>query len=196
MGDTGDTKAGLLVVAFTTTTELYDWLLVHYATCPGIWLRMYKKASGQTSITWAEAVEVALCFGWIDSVKNTYDDASFIQKFTPRRARSMWSKKNCQTAERLIDAGLMQPAGQVQIDAAKADGRWDLAYESPSNMTVPADFIVRLRAYPAAEAFYNTLNKTNLYAIAFRLTTAKRPETRQRRVETIIAMLNEGKKFH
>ncbi len=188
-------KNGLRIIAFAANQDFYYWLSEHADSSPGIWIRIYKKASGRQSVAWAGAVEVALCFGWIDSLVNTYDDESYIQKFTPRRPKGMWSKINCETVGRLIADGRMRPAGLAQVEAAKTDGRWDAAYESPKNMQVPADFIEELNKHPKAEAFYATLNKTNRYSIAFRLTTARKLETRQRRQEVIIALLNEGKKL-
>jgi uncharacterized protein YdeI (YjbR/CyaY-like superfamily) len=190
------TKNNLQIISFTTKQEFYDWLASNHDKLPGIWLRMYKKASGQQSITWEEAVEVALCFGWIDSLANRYDDVSHIQKFTPRRPKSIWSQKNCATAERMINEKRMHASGLLQIDAAKTNGRWDAAYASPKNMQVPEDFIELLKKYPDAEAFFQTLNKTNLYSIAFRLSTARKPETREKRVILILQMLIDGKKFH
>ena len=127
---------------------------------------------------------------------NKYDDLSYLQKFTPRRKRSIWSKRNIEHVERLISEGRMQPAGLRQIEAAKADGRWDQAYDSPANMEVPADFLEELSKDPAAKAFFDTLNKTNLYAIGWRLQTAKKPETRAKRMKAILEMLSKGEKFH
>ena len=190
------TKDNLEIIPFADAGSFYKWLDCDHESSPGIWLRYYKKASGHPTIVWDEAVQAALCFGWIDSIANKYDDESFIQKFTTRRPRSVWSKKNCLTAERLIEAGRMQPAGLQQIQAAKADGRWEQAYDSPSTMEVPADFIAELDNHPKAKSLYATLNKSNLYAIGFRLATAKKPETRARRVEAIISLLNNGKKLH
>lgn len=189
-------KDGVPIVSFETKSGFYSWLEANHQQCDGVWLRMYKKASGVPTINWEEAVEMAMCFGWIDSLKKSYDEISYIQKFTPRRKRSLWSKKNCQTCERLIAESLMRPAGLAQIEAAKTDGRWEAAYDSPKNMTVPEDFVAAVEQYPEAAAIYKTLSKTNLYAIAFRLRTAKKPETRQRRFEVLLAMLRDGKKLY
>ncbi|MBL8159555.1 YdeI/OmpD-associated family protein [Candidatus Saccharibacteria bacterium] len=186
----------LAILPFPSRQAFYNWLLANHRIEPGVRLRIYKVASGQPTITWAEAVEVALCFGWIDSIKNKYDEVSYLQKFGPRRPRSIWSQINCNTVERLIKEGLMQPSGLAQVEAAKADGRWDAAYASPKDMQVPEDFIKLLAEHPRAHAFFDTLNKTNRYAIAFRLQTAKRPETRQRRMEVFLQMLLDGKKFY
>lgn len=189
-------KNGLPIIAFQTADDFADWLLQHHADTPGMWLRMYKKHTGRPSVVWADAVVAALRYGWIDSVANTYDEESYIQRFTPRRPRSIWSKKNCQTIERLIAEGLMHPAGLAEVERAKADGRWDAAYDSPKNVVVPQDFLDALERYPAAKAHFATLNRTNTYAIAFRLQTAKKPETRARRFEQLLTMLREGKKLH
>jgi uncharacterized protein YdeI (YjbR/CyaY-like superfamily) len=159
-------------------------------------VRIYKKGSGVASITYAEALDQALCFGWIDGQKLPFDEDSWVQKLTPRRAASRWSKLNIGHAERLIAAGQMTPAGLEAIEAAKADGRWAAAYDSPANATVPAQFVRELARNAKATQFYSTLNKANLYAIAYRLQTAKRPETKLRRMKLIIAMLARGEKFH
>jgi uncharacterized protein YdeI (YjbR/CyaY-like superfamily) len=189
-------KNGLPIIAFASGDEFARWLEQHHADTPGVWVRMYKKHTGQPTVVWADAVVAALRYGWIDSVANKYDDDSYIQRFTPRRARSIWSKKNCQTIERLIAEGLMHPAGLAEVERAKADGRWDAAYDSPKDMQVPQDFLDALEKYPEAKAFYGTLKRTNTYAIAFRLNTAKRPETRARRFEQLLTMLREGKKLY
>ena len=190
------TKDGFGVLPFATKQQFYEWMLKNHQDAPGLWLRLYKKNSSKASINWEQAVEVLLCFGWIDSVVNKYDDISFIQRVTPRRKRSVWSKKNCATVERLIKEKLMHPSGLAQVEAAQADGRWEAAYDSPKDMKVPDDFIKLLADYPKAEAFFKTLNKTNTFAIAFRLNTAKKPETRERRIQSILAMLSEGKKLY
>lgn len=189
-------KDGLPILAFESGDAFAAWLHDHHADMPGIWLRMYKKHTGRTTVVWEDAVVAALRYGWIDSVANKYDDDSYIQRFTPRRKRSIWSKKNCQTIERLTAEGLMHPAGLAEVERAKADGRWDAAYDSPKDMIVPQDFLDALEQYPEAKAHFATLNRTNTYAIAFRLHTAKRPETRARRFEQLLTMLREGKKLH
>jgi uncharacterized protein YdeI (YjbR/CyaY-like superfamily) len=159
-------------------------------------VRIYKKDSGVPSITYAEALDQALCFGWIDGQKLPFDAASWVQKLTPRRARSRWSKLNIAHVDRLIKAGQMTPAGLEAMEAAKADGRWAAAYDSPANATVPPEFVRQLACNAKAKQFYATLNKANLYAIAYRLQTAKRPETKIRRMQLIIEMLARGEKFH
>jgi uncharacterized protein YdeI (YjbR/CyaY-like superfamily) len=184
------------IVEFKTADEWRQWLAQNHEQSAGVWLRFYKKAAGVTSVNYAEALDEALCYGWIDSQLKKYDDKSYLQKFTPRRSKSVWSRRNIEHIERLIKEGRMQPAGLKQVAAAKADGRWHRAYDSPANMETPADFLEALNKNHTAKKFFQTLNKTNTYAIAWRLQTAKKPETRQRRIEVIIAMLAEGKKFY
>lgn len=188
-------KDGLAIVPFANKDEMHAWFREYHQSSPGIWLKMYKKASGVPSIVWAEAVEVCLCWGWIDGIANKYDESSYLQRLTPRRSRSTWSKKNVETVARLIDEGLMQPSGLAQVEAAKADGRWERAYESPANMTVPDDFVAALEKYPAAKATFQTLGKTSKYFIGYQLTTAKKPETRDRRFQVIIDKLSRGEKI-
>lgn len=189
-------KDGLPIIAFATKQEFYDWLLANHTSTAGVWIRYYKKASGVPTINWEGAVEAALCFGWIDAVANKYDEVSYIHRFVPRRPRGTWSKKNCATVERLIAEGLMQPAGQAEVDRAKADGRWDAAYDSPKDMKMPQDFLDALELLPTAKATFETLKKTSTYAIAFSLHTAKRPETRERRKQKFLDMLNQGIKLY
>jgi uncharacterized protein YdeI (YjbR/CyaY-like superfamily) len=181
---------------FKTAAEFRSWLADNYTDQTGIWLRFYKKASGTPSINYSEALDEALCYGWIDGQVKKYDESSYLQRFTPRRQRSIWSKRNTKHAERLIAAGRMQPAGLAEVETAKEDGRWDKAYDSPGNITMPEDFLQELSKNPKAEAFFKSLNKTNAYAIAWRLQTAKRPETREKWKQTILSMMAEGKKFH
>jgi uncharacterized protein YdeI (YjbR/CyaY-like superfamily) len=172
------------------------WLGKHHATSDGLWIRFYKKASDVRSLTHAEALHEALCWGWIDGQAKPADDESWYQRFTPRRARSGWSSRNRELVKRLEEEGRMQPAGRAQVQAAKADGRWDRAYDPPSALTIPEDFLEALEGDAAALAFFRTLNRANLYAITYRLQTARKPETRQRRLEQIVGMMKEGKKFH
>ena len=181
---------------FRSAADFRKWLTANHRKSTGIWLRTFKKDSRVPSVNYAEALDQALCFGWIDGQKRPYDAKSWLQRFTPRRARSGWSKRNTEHAERLLKAGQMTAAGQAEIDAAKKDGRWIAAYDSPSKSTIPEDFLATLRKNKKATAFFESLNKANLYAIAYRLQTAKKPETRQRRMETILAMLARGEKFH
>ena len=186
----------LPVITLKSQEEWELWLVDNHASSTGLWLRFFKKASGKKSLTYAEAVEEALCYGWIDGQSKSYDSESWLQKFTPRRARSIWSKINIQRIERLIEAGKMKPAGLQQVEAAKLDGRWERAYDSPSSATVPDDFLQELAKDEKARAFFETLNKANTYAIVWRLQTAKKPETREKRLKAILEMLAKGEKFH
>lgn len=167
-----------------------------HAKTPGLLLRIYKKGSGIPSITYAEALDQALCFGWIDGRKLPFDDISWVQTLTPRKARSGWSKMNVAHVARLIREGQMTPAGLKEVQAAKADGRWAAAYDSPATATAPPEFGKELERNAKAKQFYATLNKANVYAIAYRLQTAKRPETKIKRMKQIIDMLARGEKFH
>lgn len=162
----------------------------------GIWLRIFKKDSREPSVTYSEALDEALCFGWIDGQKQSHDDSSWLQRFCPRRPKSGWSKINTQHADRLTRAGRMKPAGQAEIDAAKKDGRWTSAYDSPRNATFPEEFLAALRKNKKAQAFFDSLNKANRYAISYRLQTAKKPATREKRMTTMVAMLARGEAFH
>lgn len=173
-----------------------DWLTTHREDHDGIWLRIYKKASNVATVTYTEALDEALCFGWIDGQKKSYDDLSFLQKFTPRRPKSMWSKRNIEHVNRLKETGQMMPTGLLEVEKAQADGRWEAAYDTPTDMQIPDYFLQALSKHPKAELFYATLNKSNRYAIAWRLQTAKTEATRLRRTEKIIEMLDEGKKLH
>ena len=192
------TKSGneMQVVSFASPKEWRKWIAVNHATSSGIWLRFFKKDSGIKTVTYAEALEEALCYGWIDGQVNKYDATSYIQKFTPRRPKSIWSKRNTEKAERLIQEGKMEAAGMQQVELAKTDGRWQQAYDSSKSMKVPEDFLQQLSKNKKAKTFFDGLNKANLYAIAWRLQTAKRPETREKRLKEILAMMSEGKKFH
>ena len=167
-----------------------------YARARGLLLRIYKKGSGIPSVTYAEALDQALCFGWIDGQKLPFDTNSWLQKFTPRRAKSGWSKINVAHVGRLMQAGQMTPAGLKEAAAAKADGRWATAYDSSANATMPPEFVKALARNAKAKQFYATLNKSNRYSIAYRLQTAKRSETKIKRIKLIIEMLARGEKFH
>ena len=181
---------------FSSAAEFRCWLEKHHARPHGFWLRFAKKGSGEKSLTYAEAIDEALCFGWIDAQKKPLDAKWWLQKFGPRRPRSGWSKRNTEHAARLIDTGLMRPAGLAQIDAAKADGRWAAAYTAPRDAQAPADFLRELRKDRKALAFFETLNRANIYSIVYRLETAKKPETRARRMQAILTMMKEGRAFH
>ncbi|HEV7645220.1 MAG TPA: YdeI/OmpD-associated family protein [Pyrinomonadaceae bacterium] len=186
----------LPVKEFKTQTAWEKWLEKNHDKSPGVWMRFYKKASGVKSMNYDQALDGALCYGWIDGQTNKYDDDSWVQRFTPRRAKSIWSKRNVGHVARLTEAGKMTPAGQAQIDAAKADGRWSIAYDSHSTMEIPEDFLKALAKNKKAKAFFDTLNRANLYSIAFRLQTAKKPETREKRMKLILEMMKNGEKFH
>jgi len=188
-------KEGLPIIAFETTGEYADWIEAH-ANDAGMWLKVAKKGSGARTISYVEGVEVALCYGWIDGQKQTYDERYFLQKFTPRRARSVWSKINVEKVAALTAAGKMQPAGLAAVAAAKADGRWEQAYDSGRTMVAPEDFVAALEASPKAKAFWATLGKTNTYAILWRIVTAKKPETRAARIEKYVTMLAAGEKLY
>lgn len=167
-----------------------------HARAPGLLLRIYKKGAGVPSVTYAEALDQALCFGWIDGQKLPFDANSWVQKFTPRRAKGCWSKINVGHVDRLVQEGQMTPAGLKEVEAAKTDGRWAAAYDSSANATVPPEFVEELARNAKAKQFYATLNKANLYSIAYRLQAAKRPETKIKRIKLIIDMLARGEKFH
>jgi uncharacterized protein YdeI (YjbR/CyaY-like superfamily) len=186
----------LKILAFSSPEKWEAWLDRNHLHSNGIWLRFYKKASGKPSVTYAEALDLALCHGWIDSQVKSYDALSYLQRFSPRRARSVWSKVNTGHVERLIQAGRMKPAGQRQIDAAKQDGRWAAAYASPREAILPEEFLKAVAKNRKAKAFLASLNRHNLYAIVHRLQTAQRPETRARRIRTFVTMLAKGEKFH
>jgi uncharacterized protein YdeI (YjbR/CyaY-like superfamily) len=182
--------------SFRSSKELRAWLTKEHARAGGLLLRIYKKDSGVPSVTYAQALDQALCFGWIDGQKLPFDADSWVQKFTPRRVKSGWSKKNVAHVDRLGQEGQMMPAGLKEVEAAKADGRWATAYDSPANATMPPEFVKELARNTKAKQFYATLNKANLYSIAYRLQTAKRSETKIKRIKLIIEMLARGEKFH
>jgi uncharacterized protein YdeI (YjbR/CyaY-like superfamily) len=184
------------VLSFQTQQEWENWLKHHHTETDGVWLLMYKKKSNIPSINYDQALEEALCYGWIDGIKKSKDEVSFIQKFTPRRTKSIWSEKNTKHIERLTAQGKMKPAGIAQVEAAKADGRWENAYAGSGAATIPDDFLAALKKNKKAKAFFDTLNKQNLFAIYFRLQNAKKPETRAKHIATFIAMLEKQEKFH
>jgi uncharacterized protein YdeI (YjbR/CyaY-like superfamily) len=186
----------LEIVTFRSPADFRKWLVANHRQPDGVWLRICKKAAKESSVTYAEALDEALCFGWIDGQKQSHDASSWLQKFTPRRRKSGWSKINTQHAERLIQAGRMKPPGHAEINAAKEDGRWTAAYDSPSKSAIPEDFLAALRKNKTAAAFFETLNRANLFAIAYRLQTAKKPETRQKRMDLILAMLAKRTPLH
>jgi uncharacterized protein YdeI (YjbR/CyaY-like superfamily) len=181
-------------LSFPSQAAWQKWLAKHHQTSHGIWLKFAKKASGVSSVYYPQALEVALCYGWIDGQVRRLDDTHYLQRFTPRTARSKWSRINCGKAEALIEAGRMSAAGLRQVEAAKADGRWGFAYESPRSAVVPPDLLAALRKNRVAREFFETLQGRNRYAILYRIQDAKRPETRARRVAHFVQMLAEQKK--
>ena len=183
-------------VPFATAADWEAWLDEHHADCDGIWVRFAKKASGIPTVVYAEAVGAALKYGWIDGHTKRLDDDHYIQRFTPRRARSRWSKINRAKAEALIASGEMRPAGLAEVQRARADGRWAAAYDAPSTATVPDDLRAALDADPQAGAFFETIDAGNRYAILHRIQEAKKPETRVRRIERFVAMLSRGETPH
>lgn len=189
MTSSQNTTTDLPVLLFATQGEWEAWLHEHHVASKGVWLRHAKKASGIQSVSYAEALDVALCYGWIDGQKKSYDESSWLQKWTPRGLKSVWSKVNCDKIQQLIASERMQAAGIAAVDAAKRDGRWEAAYDSPSQASVPDDFQAALDNNPTASAFFATLNKRNRYAILWRIQTAKKAETCAKRIQQFIAML-------
>jgi len=188
--------ANLPIMPFASPSAWEEWLAEHHAQAPGVWLKLAKKVSGTASVTYAEALDVALCYGWIDGQKKPYDALFWLQKFTPRRSKSGWSKLNTEKVAQLIGAGRMQPSGLREVEAAKADGRWDTAYASQRTVIVPDDLRLELERRPEALAFFASLNNVNRYAICYRIETAKKPETRRARLETFLAMLESKQRLH
>jgi len=186
----------LPILQFKTQADWRTWLQANHETSSGVWLRLAKKNSGEITVNYLQAVEEALCYGWIDGLVHAENESFYRQKFTPRKPKSVWSKINVGRVEKLIAAGKMTAAGQATIEAAKADGRWDAAYNPPSTSKPPADFEAALNANPKAKAFYQKLNKTNAFAFCWRIETAKKPETRQARIQKFITMLENGEKIH
>jgi len=185
------------IKSFASSKQWKEWLAMNYAVSyNGIWLRIFKKDSDEATITYDEALDEALCFGWIDGQKKAYNEKSWLQKFTPRRSKSIWSKRNKTRAIQLIKEKRMQPSGLKEIETAKKDGRWDNAYDSPSQMEIPDDFLAILKKDQQAYEFFKTLNKANTYAIAWRLETAKKPETREKRMQILLKMMKERQKLH
>jgi uncharacterized protein YdeI (YjbR/CyaY-like superfamily) len=186
----------LPTLTFPSQAAWEQWLEQNHGSAPGLWLQIAKKSSGIATVTYDEAVESALCFGWIDGQKGALDQTYFLQRFTPRRPRSLWSQINTRRIEVLETAGRMRPAGQREVAAAKADGRWDAAYQGARDATVPADLAEALRQDPAAERFFTTLDKTHRYAVCFRVQTAVKPQTRADRIARFVSMLARGEKLH
>ena len=186
----------LPILSFDTQQDWETWLAEHHTDSKGIWLKIAKKETGVPSVSYSEALESALCYGWIDGQKDSFDDSYWLQKFTPRRPKSVWSKVNCDKATELIVKGRMQPAGLRQVGLAKADGRWESAYQSQSKITIPEDFQSELDKNQQAKEFFGTLNSANRYAILYRIETAKKPETRSARIQKFIEMLAKNEKIH
>jgi uncharacterized protein YdeI (YjbR/CyaY-like superfamily) len=184
------------ILPFETPDAFEKWLAKHHNKVNGILIRFFKKESGIKSITYKEAVDETLYYGWIDGRANKFDDESWTQKFTPRRPKSIWSKRNIANVERLTALAKMKPAGLEEVAKAKADGSWARAYDSPKEMQLPDDFMKALAKNKKAKAFFETLNKTNKYAIGWRLQTAKKPENKEKRIKAIVEMLSKEEKFH
>jgi uncharacterized protein YdeI (YjbR/CyaY-like superfamily) len=187
---------GLPAIPFASAEEWEQWLEEHHAASDGVWIKMAKKASGIPSVSHPEALDVALCFGWIDSRRESLDERYFLQRFTPRRARSPWSRINREKVERLTAEGRMRPAGLAEVERAQADGRWDAAYAGQRAAVVPDDLQRELDSRPAARAFFESLSSQNRYSILYRLQDAKKPETRARRLAKFVAMLEAGETIH
>lgn len=192
----GEPAAELPVVFFSDPTAWWDWLAQNHAGSRGVWLKMAKKASGITSLTYAQALDGALCWGWIDGQVRGVDEATWVQRYTPRAARSLWSKVNREKVAGLIEAGKMQPAGLREIERAKADGRWEAAYDSPSRATVPPDLAAALAGNERAAAFFATLDSRNRYAILHRIQTVKKAGTRAAKIAQFVEMLARHEKLH
>ena len=190
------TPDGLDAHSFASPAELERWLEGEHARCSGIWVVIARKGADRASVSYAEVVETVLCFGWIDGAKGAIDERRWIQRITPRRARSRWSKVNRAKAEALIDAGRVRPAGLAQVEAARADGRWDAAYDSPRTAEVHPELRAALDAEPRAAAMFEVLTSTNRYAVLYPVQEAKRPETRARRIAAFVEMLAEGRTPH
>lgn len=186
----------LPTLAFESAQAWTDWLAEHHETSAGLWVKIAKRDSGTSTVSYPEAVECALCFGWIDGQKGALDDEYWLQRFTPRKPRSRWSKINREKAERLLAEGRMRPAGEREVEAARADGRWESAYEGAAAAGVPPDLQAELDRNPAAREFFATLTGANRYAVLYRIQDAKRPETRARRIAQFVAMLAEHRTLH
>ena len=186
----------LPTLPFASQSKWADWLAKQHDKSAGVWLKLAKKDSGIPSVTYAEALDIALCYGWIDGQKKSFDEKYFLQKFTPRGPKSIWSKINTEKVERLIASRQMKPAGLKAIETAKADGRWEQAYNSQKNISMPKDFQSALDKNKKAKAFFETLNSANRYAFLFRIETAKKAETRAKRIQQFVEMLEKNEKFH
>ncbi|MFD1313693.1 YdeI/OmpD-associated family protein [Streptomyces kaempferi] len=186
----------LEIVTFESAEAFETWLGENYTVSPGLWLKLRKKGPGIVALDYAQALDVALCYGWIDGQKAKCDDQWWLQRFTPRKPSSKWSKVNRDKVAALIEQGRMHPPGQAEVDRAKADGRWEAAYDGAKTAAVPEDLMAALTADPAAAAFFETLDRQNRFAILYRIQDAKKAETRARRIEKYVAMLAKGEKLH
>jgi uncharacterized protein YdeI (YjbR/CyaY-like superfamily) len=189
-------KPELPIMPFASREAWEAWLEEEHATSDGLWLKIAKKGSGIETVTFAEALDAALCYGWIDSQRGGFDERFFLQRFTPRRPRSKWSQVNREKVAKLMEAGRMRPAGLREVERAKADGRWDAAYEPQSAATVPEDLRLELEKNEGAREFFETLDRANRYAMLHRIQDARKPETRARRIAQYVEMLAEGKKLY
>ena len=185
----------LPTLPFESKKKFTEWLAKNHDKSAGLWLKIAKKATGISTVTYAEALDVALCYGWIDGQKGSFDEQYFLQKFTPRRPKSIWSKINVEKVEGLIASGEMKPAGLKAVEAAKQDGRWAAAYASQKNMEVPADFLSALNKNKKAKVFFETLTGAKRYSFLFRIETAKKAETREKRIRQFVEMLEQGETF-
>jgi uncharacterized protein YdeI (YjbR/CyaY-like superfamily) len=189
-------REDLPILEFADQQAWERWLDREHASSNGVWIKIAKKATGIPTVTHAQALEEALCYGWIDGQRNPYDDTHFLQRFTPRRPRSKWSQINVDKVTKLTEQGRMRPAGMAQVEAAKNDGRWEAAYQPQSSAAIPEDFQRALDENPAAKEFFATLRGARRYSFIYRITDAKRPETRARRIKEFVAMLAEGRTHH
>jgi uncharacterized protein YdeI (YjbR/CyaY-like superfamily) len=189
-------RAGLPILAFADALAFEAWLESQGSLAPGLWLKLAKKGAPQRTLTKSEAIDIALCHGWIDGQLDTYDEHYWLTRFTPRKPRSKWSELNCRRATALIAQGRMRPAGLAQIENAKADGRWDVAYAPASRAEAPPDLTAALAANPKAAAFFATLTGANRYAILYRIGAVKTPEARGRKITQFVAMLERGETLH
>jgi uncharacterized protein YdeI (YjbR/CyaY-like superfamily) len=186
----------LPVLAFESQAAFEEWLEAHHADSPGIYVKIAKKGSGEASLTQQQMVESMLCFGWIDGRANRLDDTHFLQRVTPRRPKSPWSQRNVEWVGRLVEAGRMRPAGLAAVEAARADGRWEQAYAGPATITVPDDLAAALAAEPEAQQTFDALNRTNRYAVLWRVHTARTPAGRAKRIASLVEMLAKGEQLH
>ena len=191
-----ETRAGLPILAFADAAAWEVWLAAQPRSAPGVWLKLAKASAGVASVSKAEAIDGALCHGWIDGQLNPYDENWWLIRFTPRKARSKWSEKNRIRAGELVGAGRVAAAGLAEIEAAKSDGRWDAAYAPQSTVTMPDDLAAALKAEPDARAFFDSLESANRYAILYRVHEAKKPETRAARIAKFVGMCARGERVH